>query len=160
MRGPRLGITVPLLALLLVPLSIKADEDQEKRFAKFEKTLNNVKLVGNFTVVGSDNDGPLAKEEYTITKVEKMEEGDFWKIHARIKYGGQDVTLPLPLEVKWAGNTPVITLDKILIPGLGTFSARVVIINGKYAGTWTHGENGGHLFGTIKKNEPKKEPKK
>ncbi|MAZ94973.1 MAG: hypothetical protein CMJ73_02900, partial [Planctomycetaceae bacterium] len=102
----------------------------------------------------------LTKEEYTITKVEKMEDGDYWKIHARIKYGNQDVTLPLPLEVKWAGNTPVITLDNVLIPLLGTFSARVVIINGKYAGTWTHGKNGGHLFGTIKKNEEKNEEKK
>jgi hypothetical protein len=63
----------------------------------------------------------------------------------------KDVTLPLPLEVKWAGETPVITLTDLKILVLGTFSARVVIHNNKYAGTWTHGKAGGHMFGTIEK---------
>ena len=156
MRRPLPGIATALTILLLACVSLQADEEQKKRFASFEKALDNVTLAGNFTVVGGEKDAPLTKEEYTITKVEKMEDGDYWKIHARIKYGNQDVTLPLPLEVKWAGNTPVITLDNVLIPLLGTFSARVVIINGKYAGTWTHGKNGGHLFGIIKKNKDEK----
>ncbi len=42
---------------------------------------------------------------------------------------------------------------------MGTFSARVVIYNKKYAGTWTHGKVGGHLFGVIEKaasDEPDK----
>jgi hypothetical protein len=37
---------------------------------------------------------------------------------------------------------------------LGTFDARVVIHDQKYAGTWKHGEVGGHLFGTIEKLQP------
>jgi hypothetical protein len=53
------------------------------------------------------------------------------------------------VEVKWAGKTPVITLDNITIPGLGTFSSRVVIDQGKYAGTWKHDDVGGHLFGKL-----------
>ena len=58
----------------------------------------------------------------------------------------------MPLQVQWAGTTPVITLTNVLIPGLGTFSSRVVIYKNKYAGTWTHGDVGGHLFGTIGPN--------
>jgi hypothetical protein len=29
--------------------------------------------------------------------------------------------------VKWAGDTPFIVLEKVSIPGLGTFSARVLL---------------------------------
>jgi hypothetical protein len=57
----------------------------------------------------------------------------------------------MPINVLWAGNTPVMTLDKITIPGLGTFSARVVFHENKYAGTWVHDNVGGHLFGRIEK---------
>ena len=49
------------------------------------------------------------------------------------------------------GTTPVMTLDKIALYGFGTFSARVVINDGKYAGTWQHDKVGGHLFGKIEK---------
>ena len=91
-----------------------------------------------------------AKEEYTIRSITKLQ-GDYWLLNARIKYGGKDLTLPVPLKIQWAGDTPVITLTKAKIPGLGTFSCRVVIYNSKYAGTWAHGEVGGHLFGTLEK---------
>ena len=60
-----------------------------------------------------------------------------------------DLTVPVPVQVKWAGKTPVITVDKVSIPGLGTFSARVLLDNDRYAGTWSHDEKGGHLFGEI-----------
>jgi hypothetical protein len=125
-------------------------DERETLFKQFEETLSGVKLVGRFTILGKD-DGPLPKEEYTINSVTKLPEGDHWLFNARIKYGANDVTVPLPLEVKWAGDTPIITLTDFTIPGMGTFSARVVIYNKKYAGTWTHGKAGGHLFGVIEK---------
>ena len=123
---------------------------QKALFDRFEKTMSGVKLVGQFTIVGQEDKPPRA-EEYTILSVSKMSEGDYWSIKARIKYGDKDLVVPLPLEVKWAGDTPVITLTDLTIPVLGTFSARVVIYNKKYAGTWTHGKVGGHLFGKIEK---------
>ena len=133
--------------------------ESEALFKRFEETLSGVKLVGRFTILGKD-DGPLPKEEYTINSVTKLPEGDYWLFNARIKYGANDVTVPLPLEVKWAGDTPIITLTDFTIPSMGTFSARVVIDNKKYAGTWTHGKAGGHLFGVIEKasSEPSTEP--
>ena len=78
-----------------------------------------------------------------------MPRGDYWLFKARIRYGDHDVTVPLPLEVKWAGQTPVITLNNVPIPGLGTFDARVLIDGNRYAGTWQHGEVGGLLFGRV-----------
>ena len=53
----------------------------------------------------------------------------------------------------------MITLTDFTVPGLGTFSARVLIYRNKYAGTWSHGDVGGHLFGTIEKNAKKADPK-
>jgi len=128
---------------------------QQELIKKLEADLTNVKLVGKFTIAGREDREPKA-EEYTITSALKLPEGDVWLIKARIKYGDKDVTVPMPLEIKWAGDTPLITLTKFTIPQLGTFSSRVVIYEGRYAGTWQHGQVGGHLFGRIEKIEPEK----
>jgi hypothetical protein len=96
-------------------------------------------------------DSTPKEEEYTITSALKLDEPDMWLLKARVKYGRTDGTYPIPLEIKWAGDTPVITMTSMEIPGLGTFSTRVVLYEGRYAGTWQHGDVGGHLFGTIEK---------
>ena len=131
--------------------------EKQKLYDLFEKKMTNVKFTGNFTVLGKQQDN-LPKESYTIVSVKKLAEGELWLFTARVQFGGRDVTLPMPLQVQWAGTTPVITLTKMLIPGLGTFSSRVVIYKNKYAGTWTHGDVGGHLFGTIGPNADAKPP--
>jgi hypothetical protein len=123
-------------------------DQQQVLFAKFTKLLTGAKMTGQYTVDGKPLTD-LKEESYTIEKVEKQEEGDLWVITARIKYGKRDLTFPVPIEVKWAGTTPVLTLDDLTIPGFGTFSARVVLHKDKYAGTWAHGDVGGHLFGLI-----------
>ncbi|MCA9205663.1 MAG: hypothetical protein KDA59_21565 [Planctomycetales bacterium] len=126
---------------------------QEELYRKFTGAMENVRLAGVFTVRGRE-DTPPKREEYLIESVKKLPQGDFWMFKARIRYGDKDVSLPLPLEVKWAGDTPVITLTNFTIPGLGTFDSRVVIHDGKYAGTWTHGNATGHLFGTVERITP------
>jgi hypothetical protein len=123
---------------------------QEERIKKLEQDLTNVKLIGRFTVAGREDQSPKP-EEYTITSAMKLPDGDVWLLKSRIKYGDKDVTVPIPLEIKWAGDTPIITLTDLTIPQLGTFSSRVVIYEGRYAGTWQHGQVGGHLFGRIEK---------
>lgn len=117
--------------------------------AKFQKLLTGAKLRGQFTVDGQSLNN-LQEESYEISKVEKMSaEDDLWALTTRIKYGDHDLVVPIAVEVKWAGSTPVITLDELTIPGLGTFSARVLLHKDKYAGTWQHGATGGHLYGRI-----------
>jgi hypothetical protein len=123
-------------------------EGQAQRDANFKKLVTNVRLSGHFTLDGQEN-AKLHKEEYVITGAAKLGPGDLWAITARIKFNDVDLAVPVPVQVKWAGDTPVIVLDKVSIPGLGTFSARVLLDEGRYAGTWTHDEKGGHLFGTI-----------
>jgi hypothetical protein len=125
---------------------------QKELFEKFKKTMDGATLIGQFTVQG-DEDQKLRREEYTIQSVQKLDEGDFWLFKARIKYGETDRTIPMPLEVKWAGATPVITLDHVTLLNLGTFDARVLIHDGQYVGTWRHGDKGGQLFGVIEHRE-------
>lgn len=127
-----------------------AEPSQEELIRKLERDLTGVKLIGRYTVAGRE-DANSRPEEYTISRATKLPEGDLWLIQARIKYGDKDVTIPVPVEIKWAGDTPVITLTNLTLPGLGTFTSRVVIYEGRYAGTWQHGEVGGHLFGKIEK---------
>ena len=138
-------------ALDEAPPAAQISAEKQKLYDLFEKKMTNVKFTGNFTVLGKQQDN-LPKESYTIVSVKKLAEGELWLFTARVQFGGRDVTLPMPLQVQWAGTTPVITLTNVLIPGLGTFSSRVVIYKNKYAGTWTHGDVGGHLFGTIGTN--------
>jgi len=120
--------------------------------AGFAKMLNGATLEGSFTVTGKNDSGKLAREKYTLGEVKKLE-GNRWLIPARIEYGDHDVTLPLTLPIEWAGDTPVIIVDKIGLPGFGTVSARVMFFADHYAGYWAHGDVGGNLFGVIHRKD-------
>lgn len=133
----------------------KIDPQTKEMHDRFQQNLTNTKFVGQFTITGMENEKPR-EEEYTISNVRKLPKDDLWEITARIKYGDHDLTVPMVMAVKWAGKTPVITVDQLFIPGLGTFDARVLLRQDKYAGTWAHGKVGGHLFGRIEKIEPEK----
>lgn len=130
--------------------SVPNKAELEKQFAE---TLSGATLVGNFTIVGMATDKPLKDERYTLGKVSKLKADDYWSFETRIQYGDHDVKLPLALQVKWAGDTPIITLTDLAIPGLGTYTARVLIYRNQYAGTWSGGTHGGHLFGKIVKDD-------
>lgn len=125
--------------------------DRESRLAEY---LNQCKFVGQFTVDGREMKGGKP-EAYTISKCEKLPAKDMYRMTAKIVYGSTDAEVPLDLKILFAGNTPVITLDNLWIPGMGTFSSRVLIHNGRYTGTWQHGEKGGHMFGKIEQIEEK-----
>jgi len=112
------------------------------------ETVTGATLVGHFSVVGHPIAGKDLADRYEIDKAEKIE-GHRWLITARIKYGKHDVKVPVPLEVYWAGDTPVIELTDLAIPGLGTFTARVLFYGDQYAGTWSGGDHGGHLYGKV-----------
>jgi hypothetical protein len=83
-----------------------------------------------------------------IDKVSKVA-GDTWLFQTRLKYGSREIPVPIPLTVRWAGDTPVITLTDLSIPGVGTFTARVLLYRDQYAGTWSGSDEGGQLFGRI-----------
>jgi len=112
----------------------------------FAARLTGSLLSGHFTVDGRQ--ARAEPEEYKLREVTKIK-GDLWLFNAGIRYGEQDVEVPITLNVLWAGDTPVISLTDVAIPGLGTFTARVLFFGDRYVGTWQHGEVGGHMFGHV-----------
>ena len=107
----------------------------------FADSMAGATLTGSFTVDGREDDA-LRWERYTVERAESLG-GDLWVFHARLEFGETDLTIPVPVRVSWAGDTPVITLDKFPVPGFGTFSARIVIHDSQYAGTWDGGDGAG-----------------
>ena len=132
-----------------------SDSDvQAQREKQFTEMLTNVVLEGSWQVAHGDDLGgkaPLSQprtDRYTIDAVRKVAD-DQWIVGARVEYMEKDVTLPVPVRVIWAGDTPVITLDSMNLPGLGRYSARVMFHRGYYSGVW-HGDNyGGVMSGRI-----------
>src|SRR6185295_17415630 len=125
----------------------KPQPTQEELEKQFEKSLTGVTLVGHYSVNGKPS---LKTERYKIVKIAKQK-GEIWLFEANMKWGDHDVTLPMPITVKWAGDTPMISITKVSFPGLGTYSARVLFYDGQYAGTWSAGDHGGQLFGELVK---------
>jgi hypothetical protein len=150
-----------LLLPLLIASTVFAQDTQppppEMNAAEkaFQESMVNVKLVGHYTVGDSTE---LQEDSYVIERVSKIKE-DTWKIEARIQYNKKDMKVAMNLPVKFAGDTPVISLTNFVVPGFGTFTARVVLYNGTYAGTWSGAggrgaaPHGGTMFGKIVKNE-------
>lgn len=126
------------------------EKSEPERFKAFAEMMQNVKLKGSFTIVGQDVP-PKADGAYVIKSVRKIEEGDYWVFDALVEHEGKEMPLQIPIEVKWSGDTPVITLENLTIPALGTFSARIVLYRNTYAGLWVHGDVKGHMYGVIEK---------
>ena len=125
----------------------KSLEDLE---AGFVQTLAGVLFEGQWCLI---QDGKLSEtkpEQYEIVGVMKTG-GDRWIVNARIQYGKINLVAPVPVQVKWAGDTPIMIVDKFTMPGAGTYSARVMIFENTYSGTWTAGDHGGLLHGLIVK---------
>ena len=145
LRRERLLLALCLWLIAAPGCSRKPDSEADLE-KKFQEMMTGVTLVGNSTRFNKE--GLFGPERYRIDKVSKIA-GDTWMIQARMQYGTHDLPIPVPVAIKWAGDTPVITLTDLTIPGAGTFTARVLLYRGRYAGTWSAKDHGGELFGAI-----------
>ena len=132
------------------PDAHKSAPDRTELERRFADTLSGATLVGQFTASDLKSGKELSEERYTLGQVKKLESGK-WLFQARIQYGEFDVTVPLSLPVEWAGDTAIIVVDDLPVPGLGTYTARVMIHDNHYAGYWQGKDHGGHLFGRVEK---------
>ena len=118
-------------------------------------------LDGHFTLVrldgessaseGAEDPVKLRSERYEIEKVVKRT-ADIWTFHARIQFGDTDVTLPVPVKLVWAGDTPMVSVTDLGLPGMGPYTARVLFYGDSYAGTWSGGKYGGSMFGRLERS--------
>jgi hypothetical protein len=126
----------------------KPKASQEELEAKFKATMTKATMAGRWCSVKEGKMGAEREDKYSIVGVSKIG-GEAWIIQARIQYNQKDIIAPIPVKVKWAGDTPVITLDNVPVPGGGEYSARVLVYGDTYAGTWSGGDHGGLLNGII-----------
>ena len=155
------------VAAVLTTTSALADDDAPKTLearraaakAKlekaFEKRMENVTLVGRYSITQGDEEKPSKADRYQVDKVTKQQ-GDIWLFHYR---RSAELVLPIPVKIRWAGDTPMILMTNQKIPGMDTFTARVFFYGDRYAGTWQHGAVGGHMWGMIRKSAPAKSEK-
>ena len=142
-------------ALLLAAASLvscgggkSAESEQERHEREFSARMTGSVLVGKFTSNKSDK---VHEDRYTISKVSKMA-GNIWVFQARIQYGDHDVNVPVPVKLLWAGDTPVLTMTDAGVPGLGSFTVRLLFYRDEYAGTWSNNKGGGgQMFGRIER---------
>jgi hypothetical protein len=140
-------VTILITMFLFTACARKPGADVQARLEEtFRQSMSGVTLVGHS--MGPKDEGVAGEERYVIEKVSKLG-GDTWLMHARIQYGTHDIPVPLPVTIKWAGDTPMISLTDLTIPGLGTYTARVLFYRDQYAGTWSSKDHGGQVFGKI-----------
>ena len=142
-----LGLVTPLLAADSKPVK----PDQAALEKAFSDKLTGATLVGTFATDGKEGSKP---DRYRVVSAEKVKDSD-WIFTATMKVGDSDVDVPIPIKIYWADDTPVMSLTDLAIPGVGTFTARVMFYGNRYAGTWQHGDHGGTFAGVIEKPKPK-----
>ena len=155
-----MGITLVVVAVLAIfsggwlvgRLGIGAVADPaslSEAERQFADRMREVSLVGSFTVTGRDSPPPRA-DRYDISSVEKVGT-DLWRFNASMQCCGINGAVPVVVPLRWVGDTPMILMTDTNLPGMGTFSVRLFFYGDRYAGTWQHGEVGGHMSGRIEK---------
>ena len=145
-------LTTLVVATLVVASSlwgVDADKKTSREGLEqaFAKKLSGAVLAGSFSIDGKDTESHKP-DRYQIVTAKKLS-GDDWVITATMKVGENQLDIPIPIKVYWADDTPVMSLTDLTIPGVGTFTSRVMFYGNRYAGTWQHGEVGGHMWGMI-----------
>lgn len=112
--------------------------------------MSGVTLVGRSTRL--DREQVSGEERYVIDRVTKVR-GNTWLFQAKMQLNSREIPVPIPVTILWAGDTPVITLTDATIPGMGSYTARVLLYRDQYAGTWSGDKGGGQMFGKIVRNE-------
>ena len=135
-------------------------EQLSERDKAFAEKLIGAKLEGRFNVSSASGTSEAQVDNYAVSELERGPDNT-WIFNYTMSYGqgpdGPKVTIPIPVRVEWAGDTPVLTMTEQTIEGMGTFSVRILIYKDWYAGTWDNGSLGGHMWGQIVKGDAQNE---
>jgi len=142
-------ISLLLLSLgTLVSAQTKADELKATE-AAFSAMLKNATLKGTWVPVQGGATTAEKADGYHIARAEKIA-GHQWRIVSKIKHKGKEIEYPMMVEVRWAGDVAVMSLDDVAAGRGRKYSARVMYHNDRYAGSWwSQTQAGGLLSGAI-----------
>lgn len=111
-------------------------------------TLQEATFIGRWHPIADGEVGAERRDQYRIAGAEKIGDNR-WIIRARLSAEVPDLIIPVPLRIEWAGDTPVLIVDDFGLPGMNPYSARVLIFDDTYAGTWSGGGMAGLIGGII-----------
>lgn len=150
-----LPFSLPVLALIACALVLVTGpqpayaEDGAALEAALSAMLKDATLEGTWVPVSGAEAGVQKSDTYRVVRAEKID-GDQWRIVSKINYQGQEIELPIPVTIKWAGDTAVLILDQVATGGGKTYSARVLFHNDRYAGSWwAENQPGGLISGVV-----------
>ena len=148
-------VSLPSLLLTLIAAVLfagpgrAAAEDPAALEAAFSAMLKNATLEGTWVPISGGQAGEQKVDRYRVVRAEKVD-GDQWHIVSKIKHQGQEIEYPIPVTMKWAGDTAVLILDEVATGGGKSYSARVLFHNDRYAGSWWGKDQpGGLVSGAI-----------
>ena len=145
-----------IFATTLFAQTQKAETKEGPAEAAFSKMLTNATLHGTWAPIDKKLLGDDKQDGYHIVRATKKE-GDTWEIVYRVKMQGRQIDFPIPVTVKFAGDTAVMILKNSPV-GIGqTWSARILFHNDVYAGSWWSPGNTkeGIVSGTITREKSK-----
>ncbi len=144
-----------LLALVfLLAAPIAHADDAAAAEKTFSAMLTNATLNGTWAPIDKRLLGDDQDDRYHIVRATKAE-GDQWVIVSRMKIQGQEIDVPIPVTIKFAGDTAVMILDNVPVGPGQTWSARILFHDDVYAGSWWGAgkKKGGIVSGTITREE-------
>ena len=125
-------------------------EDLHKAFSEM---LTDATFKGTWAPIAGGVLGDEKDDGYKIVSVSKKK-GHIWEFITRMKIRGTEIDFPMPIEVRFAGDTAVLILNNVPVGEGKTYSARVMIHNDVYAGSWWGiGGKGGTISGTISRGD-------
>ena len=155
MTRQKIALVLATFSPALTSQSVQ-DAEQRRLEALFARQMSGCTMTGRFTVDGDA--APAQPDRYTLGEVRKVRD-EKWRVEAKIEYGDKSATVPLTVDVLWAGETPMIQVSNLTVPTLGTYSARVLVDGERYAGTWSGKRHGGQMFGRIEAPAAPQDPK-
>lgn len=134
-----LAVRTPATAQPAGTTSAPAELDMTDAERAFQSLLDGAEMIGSYTMELPDApkaDTPAqAADRYVIHGIRKIGP-QLWQIDAGMRYNGRDIRLPIPVPVHFADDTPVICVTRLGLPGMGTYSARVMFFADRYVGVW------------------------
>lgn len=120
-------------------------------------TLTEATFIGRWHPIADGEVGAERRDRYSIAGAEKTGDNR-WVIRARLSADMPDLIVPVPVRIEWAGDAAVLIVDDFGLPGMNPYSARVLIFDDTYAGTWSGGGMAGLISGIIAREADGGEP--
>jgi hypothetical protein len=130
----------------------KPKVSQEELEGRFQRMLTKAVLNGRWAPIDNMELGPEKKgDKYEIVSAGKVK-GDQWVVNAKMRYGKNEFVMPVPVQVKWSGETPMLIVDNLSMGGDKKYSARVLFFEGTYSGSWSSSAGyGGVIYGMVER---------